>query len=1045
MSFLASVARGPRSRAGTSALIVVVAMVAVAAATLGPTYYVASQTSILRDSVAEATVVGRGFDATASGPVAGGLSALEQQVTAAMAATQPSAAKLAHLQGLFSPEIDTVLTTAYYSAESETIPLVWRSDMCAHLRITGNCPVGSNQVLVSRSLAATNRWQVGQHLPFPGVGTVTVSGLYGAPGMGDDYWFQQYGTFFPYEYPPGPGGRSAAAGYDAMFTDPATLAALPSGTQGSAIVDEVLSAAKLLPRDVANLRAAMTDLVNSASLSSSQVVVVSEIPATMATVKAAWSALAVPVFLVTLEVLVLAWLMLSLLVTEAVATRGPEVALAKLRGFPRWRTVMFGLSEPTTLLLVALPLGAVTGWGAANVLGGALLRAGTPVRLTALGGAAAVAGTAGGFVALVVASQRTLRRPVIELWGRAGRRANDRNWVLDAVLLTGAVFGLAQLWLSGEVSSTRHSAISLLVPGLLGVAVAVVASRLLPLACRAAAGTGNRSDKHAGRRPGGLAWYLALRHVARRRGGARTTIMLATSFALATFAVSAWAVDQANYRTVAVAQVGAPAVLTVSTPGGQDLGHVVATADPTGHLAAAVEQYTSNNIVTLAVDPQRWAQVTTWSSSKANASALAAELDPPAPPPLILTGDAVQVKLAVSMLTPSNSDLTLDVVESDGAGVTPVDLGELPANGAVTATAELVNCPCTVTDFTLVPFPTLSFGNFFLQGSVTLSALSEQQGGTWHRVDAGFTSTARWLEPPPLGPNAGPLGSLINGPPGSLTAGPKGLAWNFNVPSDTDAVLTSVNRPTPLPAIAAARLTDSRTGPLAAYGLDGENLPVNVVATLPAVPGAPANGVVVDRSDAELAANDNVSNAVQQVWLAAGAYARVEPRLVAAGLDIVSVEQQSSTRAALDRQGPGLAAVLFLAEGAAAAALAAGGAILGLYLSARRRRYEYAALSATGLTNRTLLAALAAEQLVVLAYGCLVGIATGIAAAALAIRDVPEFVTAPSAPALSHLPPPGEVAAILAAAVLVILALAGATSVVLIRGVRLDQLREAPA
>ena len=66
------------------------------------------------------------------------------------------------------------------------------------------------------------------------------------------------------------------------------------------------------------------------------------------------------------------------------------------------------------------------------------------------------------------------------------------------------------------------------------------------------------------------------------------------------------------------------------------------------------------------------------------------------------------------------------------------------------------------------------------------------------------------------------------------------------------------------------------------------------------------------------------------------------------------------------RQGPALASVLFLADAAAAALLAAGAAILGLYLSARRRRYEYAALTASGVHRGTLRRALLSEMALVL-------------------------------------------------------------------------------
>src|SRR6202000_965192 len=124
------------------------------------------------------------------------------------------------------------------------------------------------------------------------------------------------------------------------------------------------------------------------------------------------------------------------------------------------------------------------------------------------------------------------------------------GWVVDGILATGAAAGLLELFLSGQVSSARPGTLILLVPGLIGLAVAVIASRLLPLACRAAfARTG---------RGGNLGAFLAIRHVARRPGGVRATMVLATAVTLATFSVSAWAVGHANEQRVASLDVGAP-------------------------------------------------------------------------------------------------------------------------------------------------------------------------------------------------------------------------------------------------------------------------------------------------------------------------------------------------------------------------------------------------------------------------------------------------------------------------------------------------------
>jgi putative ABC transport system permease protein len=198
-------------------------------------------------------------------------------------------------------------------------------------------------------------------------------------------------------------------------------------------------------------------------------------------------------------------------------------------------------------------------------------------------------------------------------------------------------------------------------------------------------------------------------------------------------------------------------------------------------------------------------------------------------------------------------------------------------------------------------------------------------------------------------------------------------------------------------AIVSAALTGGRHGTFTGVGLDGGPLPVRPVAAAAAIPAAAASGIIVDRRYAELAAAGNLSGVTEQVWVAVGARQLIEARLAAAHVRVLSVQEAGAVAARLGQQGPGLASVLFLADAAAAAVLAVAGAILGLYLSARRRRYEYAALVASGVARRTLRRALLAEQLVVLGFGAVVGTAAGLAAAAV-LPNVPEFIGPVAAP-----------------------------------------------
>ena len=97
------------------------------------------------------------------------------------------------------------------------------------------------------------------------------------------------------------------------------------------------------------------------------------------------------------------------------------------------------------------------------------------------------------------------------------------------------------------------------------------------------------------------------------------------------------------------------------------------------------------------------------------------------------------------------------------------------------------------------------------------------------------------------------------------------------------------------------------------------------------------------------------------------------------------------------------------------------------------------------MPRRTLRYAVLTELALVLGFGSIVGIAAGLAAAALALRSIPEFTSTPAAPPLSYVPSAGPLVLLLGGAVAFLIIAAVAASVMLIRGVRLDQLREAPA
>jgi hypothetical protein len=517
--------------------------------------------------------------------------------------------------------------------------------------------------------------------------------------------------------------------------------------------------------------------------------------------------------------------------------------------------------------------------------------------------------------------------------------------------------------------------------------------------------------------------------------------VLATAFALAAFAVTAWSVNRNNDQLVAYTQTGAPTVLSVALPAGRNLGAIVDKADPSGTKAAAVDKFTSLSegsagTVTFGVDPQRFAHVAFWAKgfSAQPLDKLMAELDPPAPAPVTVTGSAMQVTVKVSSLSLPAEQLWANVT----TGSTPVFLGTLPTRGTATLTASLTGCPCVLQSLYLQPAVLSEQLQHPVSGSLTITGLADQATGAsdWTQARAGlFSSAGLWQSGDPFSP------------PDALTPSSSGLAWSFNSGSASKAAptLVSVNRPSPVPALAPTAMISGRGSLFQAVGLDGSPLTVRIVAPVAAIPGAPTNGYIMDRQYAELAASQNLVQDEQQVWLAAGTQSQIEPLLKAAGVRVTSVTSAADAEALLSRQGPALASSLFLADAGAAALLAVGAAILGLYLSARRRRYEYAALEASGVHRGRLRRAVGIELAVVLGFGTIVGIATGLGAAALALRAVPEFATNPSAPPLSYMPSAGPLAALLGIAVGLLVVVSVVLSTTIIQGVRLEQLREAPA
>ncbi len=282
----------------------------------------------------------------------------------------------------------------------------------------------------------------------------------------------------------------------------------------------------------------------------------------------------------TLQLGLLAWLVLFQVVSDAAEARGDETALSKVRGRGSWATLRFGLGEPLLLLLAAIPLGLLLAVLVTRVFAGTVFAAHTPVIVPAGAILAALGAFAGGVVAAIVAGHRTLRRPALEQWRRTSTHGQFSRaaLVVDVLVAAAAVAALIELSRHHQAGS-EHGSAALLAPGLLVTAIALLGVRLLPPVCRALA----RPTR--ARRQFGL--FLGVRHVGRRATGLRLAALLAIALGLASFAVAGEAVAQANRTARAHAELGAANVVSIQYESDHDPVAAVRRADPDGRWAMA--------------------------------------------------------------------------------------------------------------------------------------------------------------------------------------------------------------------------------------------------------------------------------------------------------------------------------------------------------------------------------------------------------------------------------------------------------------------------
>ncbi len=1028
--------RAIRWRAGSSAMFFAVAVAAIMAATAGPVYLRAADQSLVVSTLEHAGVLGSGVTLT---PENNGMlppSALERA-----AASVPGHSG-ASPQDRFAPPITTVdLSGRVFSPVSgldDFIQLVSRTGACEHVRLeAGRCPNGPGEVMLSTRSAASVHARVGTTIDvIPPHSTravsLVVSGLFSPGSPTAPVWWGL--NYFPF----GQTQSHAPVLDDAFLTEQGALSLtshLPSSDWLQLALRPQRISASAVPSVLGGLAGWTGTLQTKDSIR-----VGTSLPVALGAAESQEHFAETIVTMVSLELVLLALLVLYAVARATSALRAADVRVAALRGLPRRRIVRLALREPALLLVAALPVGIGLTYVLMAAVDRHVLGAAAGSGLDSLALEAAVGGCVAGIVSAALGSRVLLSGQVAEERSEAGRQRRLRNaGIIDALGMALAVAGLAELLGQSGHQHQSVSPIAYLGPGLVALGAGVLAARLVPLCARLAARA--------------LAWSrrgastLASRSLARREGLARRVLVPTIATGLLVFAVAGLTVASANHATQATFEVGAPVVLDVQPAPGVDLVTAVRRADPGGHEAMAAADISAPDGRTLAVDATRFAAVAAWPSglTAASAAEVARSLVAKVPPPRIVPpGRSLELSIDVPRRLQPLPDLQVALYDVRSEGEVDLSAGGLlpgrhryhvPSSGLCPSGCRLDQLVLSWTPPTLRARP----------GSATAKRLRLAQdfpfvlrsistvgpGGRTRPVRADLTASGAWqansaavVSPSPSGLSV--QADLVS-PNGQATVAP------FDVPSVLPAVATR----------ALVNLDASASNPdqALAVGLDQSQLTIEARSIVPALPSVGADSSMIDLGLAEREQSGQTLGVTWQVWCHRPPSRALLDRLGAEGVRVLSARHASAVLTGIDHTGPSFGFDLYGLAAAGAALLALGALLFAMASDARERRIEYAGLAAVGVPRSTLLRALLLESSTLSLVGAVAGTAAAALSSFLALQFLPEFppgrVGAPLAVGL-----PWPVVVLTGLAMFVVLELAAVVaSLVLVRGARPELLR----
>ncbi|GIF86758.1 FtsX-like permease family protein [Catellatospora chokoriensis] len=952
-----------RERRAAALITFLLTLASTAAAAGGPIYHAAAAQSLRLDQIAQAPVTERVL--TASQPTRA------DETAESRPASLPYVAHMSTVYGV------QVQGTAGGGDRATDAVLASRTGVCRVLVLTaGRCAVADREAVLPDGTPELLGTRLGGVLTFSTLGSpepvrFTVVGVYRRPDAADAYWADRV-NLLGVEQPVLFATDRSLEGFGGQATVTVDLVAQPAAFADTAeLAGQIEQAQQQLTAGGYVGSTLMTDLSKRIDQGDRM--------------------LADTVTIAAVPLILICWFVLFLAVAAGVDQRREELGLAALRGTParlRW-------ALPFAEVAVPVLAAAVPGLFAGYALTAALVRTVLPGSTVQWDGASlryAAFAVLGALLAGVFAQVGALRTPVLGLLRRSGGPRRGRF----ATALEVGAGSLAAVAGYQAAAAGDAGGIGLLAPACLGLACGLLAARLLPVAAARVA----RAALRRGRWRTGLAGFA----LARVPGTGRLVVLVTVVFGLLGFAVTAYDTAGRAWDERAQVQTGAARVVKVDGASAVQLRSAVAAVDPDGQFAMAVSRYKSNQMQNIvAADTTRLARVANWPDSAGLApGAVAGLLRPAQPTAIVVKAKKLVVDVTVESPDPQLSlQLRLLVISDRGLRHDLRMSGVRPGFQRVELDASLCDPePCRLDEIQLqnmrpdqhrfdITIHTIRDGD----GAVVLDA-------------AALGDVSHWAQPPASAARPVP----------ALRGTPEGLVISVDSTVVADMRLSAAALPGPLPIAVTGPL---RSPLLTATG--GMELPVQVVATLGAVPRFGPQGALLDFDVAEYVLGRGTMLSQPEVWLSADAPADAVDRLRRAGLTVTgeyTVAQRRAQISAAPRLG-----LWFALAVAALTVLLAAVALPALAMFERPGGDSgLSVLGEQGIRTRTLLLVSAGSRCALALAAVVAGLGSAALAWALARTVLPVFSDGDTTFTPPVLPEPGAVAGPVAAAVAVLLA-----------------------